>query len=152
MHTFRGIVHLEPLSPFRQWARIVAAFAAALALASVQISPAGAAESPRGAAVREWHTCNDLWGSPLCISVRGSLNDKADIKVWYSKNSGPRRFVRLYLRRCGKPGRDLVVQGYVKPHETIDGGKVRHIFFKSCWVGDMRLGNRNFTTGELLTR
>ena len=145
MHNIRKITSIS-------YYKLMMALAMVVGLSLANVSEAQPVNS-----VREWHRCNVLWGSPLCISVRGSLNQRANIKVWYSKNSGPKRSARLYLlafgKRCkGRVRQVLVAQGTVKPHETLSGGKVRHIYLYSCWVGRMRIGNRQFTTGELITR
>lgn len=106
---------------------------------------------------RKWRRCNVIGGSPLCIFIKGNLNQRADIRVWYHKNSGPKRFAKIHLfsfgKRCeGRARRELIAQGTVKPNETIGGSKVRHIYLYSCWSGSMRIGNRQFSTGELITR
>jgi hypothetical protein len=111
-----------------------------------------AAESPDDVSVaRLWSRCNNIAGSPLCITVNGSLNNTANVTVSYRKNSGPVRSIRLYVSACRTP-RQLVYQGSIAPGQTRYGSKVRHIYFNSCWVGHMRIGNTQWTTGELLTR
>lgn len=119
-------------------------------VASVALAPATAAAAP--ARVRYWARCNDIHGSPLCISVSGNLGEQADIQVWYRKLYGPERSVRLYLQSCSSAKRDLVVEGRIKPVNTIVGTKVRNIFPRSCWIGQMRVLNERFVTGELVTK
>jgi hypothetical protein len=123
--------------------RIPATMAAALALTVPFGSPAQAAAG--------WARCNDISGSPLCISVNGPLNGTATVMTSYQKNSGPTRSIQLYLSACGT-AHELVYQGSITPPETRYGSKAKHIVYNSCWVGHMRIGNTQWTTGELLTR
>jgi NAD(P)-dependent dehydrogenase (short-subunit alcohol dehydrogenase family) len=124
---------------------------AGMITASVALLHATASAAPSRAP--HWVRCNKIYGSPLCISVIGHLDDQADISVWYSKNSGPERSVRLYLERCeSAKTRALVAQGKVEAGGTIDGSKTRYIYRNSCWIGVMRVLNQRFVTGELLTR
>ncbi|MEV0616457.1 hypothetical protein AB0I81_24295 [Nonomuraea sp. NPDC050404] len=127
------------------------ALAAAAGIAAASGAPANATSFAEAAQAASWSRCNDISGSPLCISVTGNLNANATVRVSYTKNSGPERFVGLYLSACGSP-QGLVAQGTVGPGDTIAGSRVRYIYFNSCWVGHMRIGNTQWTTGELLTR
>jgi hypothetical protein len=139
----------SPLS--KKSVRIAGPLLVILGMAGMFAAPANAA-APAGASLaKHWSTCNDISGSPLCISILGDLDANADVNVWYSKNSGPDRLVRLYLSKCGS-SRDLVAQGTVEAGDTIDGSRVKYIYFNSCWVGHMRIGNTQYTTGELYTR
>jgi len=113
------------------------------------LTHATASAEPAGS--NHWSRCNDIYGSPLCISIIGKLNESAEITVEYRKSSGPVRFVRLYLQRCDSGKRDLVVQGEVVPPNIINGSKVRRIYSNSCWIGQMRILNMRFVTGELRT-
>jgi hypothetical protein len=119
---------------------------------AASVALAHATASTDAARVRYWSRCNDIYGSLLCISVSGNLDEQADIQVWYHKNSGPERSVRLYLQSCRSAKRDLVAQGRVAAGGTIAGSKVRNIYRKSCWIGQMRVLNERFVTGELLTK
>ena len=56
--------------------------------------------------------------------------------------------VRLRLH---KP-KELAYQGSIAPGQTKYGSKVKYIYFNSCWVGHMKIGNTQYTTGELRTR
>lgn len=124
---------------------------AGMIAASLALPHATASAAPSRAP--HWVRCNQIYGSPLCISVIGHLDDQADINVWYSKNSGPERSVRLYLEKCeSAKNRALVAQGKVEAGGTIDGSKTRYIYRNSCWIGVMRVLNQRFVTGELLTR
>lgn len=118
--------------------------------ASVALAHATASADP--ARVRYWARCNDIYGSLLCISVSGNFGKQADIQVWYRKLYGPERSVRLYLQSCSSAKRDLVVEGRIKPVNTIVGTKVRDIYPRSCWIGQMRVLNERFVTGELVTK
>jgi hypothetical protein len=135
----------------RKIVRLIATVATTLAMITVSLTPATAATSADASALRLWSRCNDIAGSPLCITVNGNLNDTANVTVSYRKNSGPVRSARLYLARCGK-AKELVHQGSVRPGQTIYGSKIKYIYFNSCWVGYLRIGNTQWTTGELLTR
>jgi hypothetical protein len=102
-----------------------------------------------------WKRCEDIYGSPLCITVAGKVNERARITVSYEKNAGPERDVRLYFQRCKGSKRVLVAHGHVDtedgsaPRHTISGTRTRKIQPNSCWIGIMRVVNMRFVTGEL---
>lgn len=92
--------------------------------------------------------CNWIFGSPLCIAWYRSANYQGELEVFYKKNSGPRRYIRLYLASCGQP-MVQVYAGFISPGQTRAGFWDGFIYPGSCWVGFMRIGNSQWTTGEL---
>jgi hypothetical protein len=114
----------------------------------------GATAAARPLGPDQWKRCNDIYGSPLCITITGKFNEQAHITVEYTKHSGPDRDVSLYVQRCvgGKPvlvARDRVGTDNVALSDTIRGTKVRDLKPNSCWIGIMRVLNMRFVTGEL---
>ncbi|MEW9556242.1 hypothetical protein [Nonomuraea sp. NPDC050783] len=145
------VMHGRRLLSAKQVTKLVGSLLVILGMTAAFVTPANAAEAARPSREGHWYRCNDISGSPLCISIWGDLNENADVNVWYSKNAGPERLVQLYLSACGGQ-RDLVAQGTVEAGDTIDGSRVKYIYFNSCWVGHMRIGNTQYTTGEVTTR
>jgi hypothetical protein len=103
------------------------------------------------AAKKQWHRCNDISGSPLCLVIEGALNSSGRVSVRYHKKSGPVRYIRLYIASCGR-AKELVYEGKIAPTQLKLGGKWKHLSYGSCWVGYLRIGNTQWTTGELVTR
>ncbi|MEU0558118.1 hypothetical protein [Dactylosporangium sp. NPDC006015] len=129
----------------------VALTSAAVLPLTVFATPAHAAEPGDVTVAAGWARCNDISGSPLCISVNGALNSTATVMTSYQKNSGPDRSISLYLSACGT-AKELVYQGSITVPGTRYGSRAKYISYNSCWVGHMRIGNTQWTTGELLTR
>jgi hypothetical protein len=92
--------------------------------------------------------CNRIFGSPLCIAWYRNANYQGELEVFYKKNSGPRRYIRLYLASCGQPMAQ-VYEGFISPGQTRAGFWDGYIYPGSCWIGYMRIGNRQWTTGRL---
>ena len=136
------------LGPVR---RLVAGLVAALAMIAPAASPAQAAQPADVAAAKQWDRCNDISGSPLCLVVSGTLHSTGSVSVRYHKQSGPPRSIRLYIASCGR-AKELVYQGNIAPTQFKLGSKLKHLSYSSCWVGYLRIGNTQWTTGEVVTR
>ncbi|TDC98877.1 hypothetical protein E1292_33815 [Nonomuraea deserti] len=94
--------------------------------------------------------CNDISGSPLCIVV-GGVNQTTFIRTYYHKRSGPKRYVGLYVALCDTAGR-RVFNGYVSAGQVVTGGVRRWVSSGGCYIGFMRIGNAQYTTGRLIAR
>jgi hypothetical protein len=131
--------------------RLVAGLAAALAMIVPAASPAHAAQPADVAAEKQWDRCNDISGSPLCLVITGELDGKGHVGVRYHKKSGPVRSIRLYIASCAR-AKELVYEGNIAPTQLKLGGKWKSLSYSSCWVGYLRIGNTQWTTGEVVTR
>jgi hypothetical protein len=119
---------------------------AGLAEAKSDVAQAAAQQSP---GARDYHSrCNNIAGSNLCLLWQRNSNYKGFLNIAYSKKSGPRRYIRLYVAGCGKAKRQ-VYAGYIESGQVRSGTWNGYIYRGSCWVGYMRIGNRQWTTGEL---
>jgi hypothetical protein len=99
--------------------------------------------------IQDWDSrCNDISGSDLCLMWERNSNYEGTLEVWYSKRSGPRRYIRLYVAGCGLPMHQ-VYEGYIDAGQTRSGAWDGYIYPGSCWVGYLRIGNAQWTTGEL---
>lgn len=96
--------------------------------------------------------CNDISGSPLCIRWQRDTPRPGEgiVEVWYTKNSGPARFVNLYVASCGQP-MVRVFSGTVAAGDTGWGYWDGYPRPGSCWVGYMRIGNSQWTTGQIIS-
>lgn len=121
--------------------------AAALTL-SMSASPADAAAPAPAPAPLAAERCNDISGSPLCVDWHRDANYNGSVGVSYMKNSGPTRYVRLYVASCGQP-KVQVWEGNVAAGEFAWGDWNGRVLPGACWVGYMRIGNTQWTTGEL---
>ena len=119
---------------------------AGLAEAESAVAQAAAQQSP---SARDYHSrCNNISGSNLCLLWQRNSNYKGFLNISYSKKSGPRRYIRLYVALCGHAKRQ-VYAGYIEPGHVRSGTWNVYIYPGSCWVGYMRIGNTQWTTGEL---
>jgi hypothetical protein len=128
--------------------------AAAILLLTIGASPVGAGlDRPPSTAddqtvLDEDERCNDISGSPLCVGWFRDANYNGTVWVEYYKTSGPTRHVRLYVASCGQP-KVLVYEGDVSAGRRVTGGWNGRVSPGACWVGYMRIGNQQWTTGEL---
>jgi hypothetical protein len=119
---------------------------AGLAEAESAVAQAAVQQAP---SARDYHSqCNNISGSNLCLLWQRNANDKGFLQIAYSKQSGPRRYIRLYVAQCGHAKRQ-VYAGYIEPGHVRSGTWHGSISPGSCWVGYMRIGNTQWTTGEL---
>jgi hypothetical protein len=117
-----------------------------LAEAEAAVAQAAAQQAP---SARDYHSrCNNISGSNLCLLWQRNANDKGFLQIAYSKQSGPRRYIRLYVAQCGHAKRQ-VYAGSIEPGHVRSGTWHGSISPGSCWVGYMRIGNTQWTTGEL---
>lgn len=126
---------------------------AALTL-TMSASPAGAGPAADRSGSQDDATalasrrCNDISGSPLCIDWYRDANYNGSVSVSYRKDSGPTRYVRLYVASCGQP-MVQVFAGNVSAGGYVWGSWHGRILPGACWVGYMRIGNTQWTTGQL---
>lgn len=135
--------------------RLIGVVGAVIFLFSAAANPAEVAsavaqttaqQAPRA---RDYHSrCNNIAGSNLCLLWQRTANYKGFLNIAYSKRSGPRRYIRLYVARCGRAKRQ-VYAGYIAPGQVRSGTWHGSISPGACWVGYMRIGNTQWTTGEL---
>ncbi|MFI7232572.1 hypothetical protein ACIBO5_56115 [Nonomuraea angiospora] len=74
------------------WRRL-SLFCAAVLTALAGLQGAGAAQSAALAPTRE--ACRNLGNGNLCIRVAPTSSLAAKITVWYDKNAGAKRYIRL---------------------------------------------------------
>jgi hypothetical protein len=95
-------------------------------------TPPAVEESP---SVQDWDSrCADIAGSDLCLMWERNANYEGYLEVWYSKRSGPRRYIRLYVAGCGLSPYQ-VYEGYISPGQTRAGAWDGYLYPGSCWVG-----------------
>jgi hypothetical protein len=135
--------------------RALVAAVAAVLMVLTSVSAAQAATTEQSAstevtAAQSWDSrCNWIQGSPLCVAwYRNHATFEGEVEVFYTKNSGPRRYIRLYVASCGSP-MFQVYEGYIQPGQTRSGSWDGYVFPGSCWIGYMRIGNARWTTGPL---
>jgi len=128
----------------RSWRQVLLTICGAVVLVIAGLAADVAAE-------KQWHRCNDISGSPLCLVIDGELDGKGHVGVRYHKKSGPVRSIRLYIASCGR-AKELVSEGNIAPTQLKLGGKWKSLSYSSCWVGYLRIGNTQWTTGEVVTR
>jgi hypothetical protein len=101
------------------------------------------------ASAQDWDsTCNNIDGSDLCLMWERGANYEGYLEVFYRKTSGPTRYIHLYVASCDHP-KYQVYEGYIEPGQTTAGAWDGYIYPGSCWVGYLRIGNAQWTTGEL---
>jgi hypothetical protein len=121
--------------------------------ASAPAASARAAPDPQDAApsasAQDWDSrCTDISGSDLCLMWERGANYEGYLEVWYQKTSGPKRYIHLYVASCDHP-KYQVYEGYIEPGQTKAGAWDGYIYPGSCWVGYLRIGNAQWTTGRL---
>jgi hypothetical protein len=127
--------------------------ATAAAPASAPAASERSAPDPQDAqpspSAQDWDSrCTDISGSDLCLMWERDSNYEGYLEVWYSKRSGPKRYIHLYVAGCDQP-KYQVYEGYIEPGQTRAGAWDGYIYPGSCWVGYLRIGNAQWTTGEL---
>ena len=151
-HPVLGLTR-EARQPVRRFIGVVGAvvflmFAAGVGPAGAESDVARTPGKPSPSA-QDWDSrCNNIRGSDLCLSWWRDSNHQGEVEIFYRKESGPKRYIRLYVALCGH-AKLQVYEGYIEPRQTRAGAWDGPISPGSCWVGYMRIGNRQWTTGEL---
>jgi hypothetical protein len=125
------------------------AAAPASAPAAAERSAPDPLDAEPSASAQDWDsTCNNISGSDLCLMWERGANYEGSLEVFYRKTSGPTRYIHLYVASCGHP-KYQVYEGYIEPGQTRAGAWDGYIYPGSCWIGYLRIGNAQWTTGEL---
>ncbi|WP_326636453.1 hypothetical protein OIE67_03140 [Nonomuraea fuscirosea] len=128
------------------WRRL-SLFCAAVLTAMAGLQGAGAAQSAALAPTRE--ACRNLGNGNLCIRVAPTSSLAAKITVWYDKNAGAKRYIRLRYYSPGQVGWDdgafWISTGQVKGYIWYD-----QPLTQGCFIGqlqDLTDGGLGVTSG-----